>query len=167
MPRRRPGPETRPLGTREFEVMGYAFRCLDGKFPVVDCRSLASLAGFPSAQEVVTYWTALKRKVQSLKGKRGLGDLTWREIQVAGYAWQCIPTASIPEVKAKRLVKIGLYKTREEAAKAWGLIERKLHYMEENNDAEPAALPATGRAPRHKRNADQAGRSATKRRRGA
>ncbi|KAK7924035.1 hypothetical protein PG985_006089 [Apiospora marii] len=169
---RRPGPEQRPLGAREFEVLGYAFLCVKRDFPAVDCRLLASLAGFRSAHETVTYWTALKRKVKGFRSIRKLDDFTFREVQVAGYAWQCIPAYRIPKVKAKRLVELGLYDTTEVATEAWGLIVKKLHVMEENDDSDSDPEPAAPAAPvaRRKRNTYQegdgeAGGSAAKRRR--
>ncbi|KAK8049886.1 hypothetical protein PG994_011616 [Apiospora phragmitis] len=168
-----------PLGERDFEVLGYAFLCIDGEFPAVDCRLLAGLAGFQSAPEAVQHWAAFKTKVKGFRIRPELGDINLRELQVAGYAWQCFPTSQIPEIKPKRLFKLGLYETQEQAAKAWDMIQEKLYTLEENDDSGPAgAAPAAsaGPSPRvarttpNKRNADQegdgeAGSPAAKRRR--
>ncbi|KAK8055954.1 hypothetical protein PG993_001181 [Apiospora rasikravindrae] len=174
-------PEERPIGIREFEVLGYAFLCVDEEFPAVDCRLLAGLTGLQSAYEAVNEWGAFKRKVKGFRTRPKLSDITFRELQIAGYAWQCIPTDKIPEVKPKRLVKLGLYETREKATKAWNIIKKKLISLAENDENEPdSATPAApalsvgpvARSTPNKRNAGQEGDgetegSAPKRRRRA
>ncbi|KAK7940959.1 uncharacterized protein PG986_013346 [Apiospora aurea] len=159
-------PDQQPMGIREFEVLGYAFLCVDGEFPPVDCRLLAGLIGLQSPYEAVNEWTALKRKVKGFRTRSELRDITFRELQIAGYAWQCIPIDKLPEVKPKRLVKLGLYETRRKAARAWNIIMKKLVMLAQNGEFEhgratsAASAPSVGpvaRSTPNKRSAGQEG----------
>ncbi|ORY61677.1 uncharacterized protein BCR38DRAFT_38251 [Pseudomassariella vexata] len=137
------------MNEQELELSGLAWRCVGDSFP--------KMAGVNAPKTVSNNWIEIKKVTNTSNSKT---DMTAREFQIAGIAWQCV-IGGMPKVDLNKLQQVAGIKAYKIASNKWGKIKQKLNLTVNATSASKATasqengeLPAPPKATKGRKRKD-------------